>query len=157
GSLLCATASDSTMLMLYRVLLGVGMGMEFPIGQAMLSEIMPAKQRGRYIALLEGFWPLGFICAGLLAFFLLPTGGWRGVFFALAVPSVFVLIVRRYVPESPRWLEARGRHSDADLVMGRIEEKVRKAFGGRPLPEIVPSSVMIGSETGKFGFRALWS
>ena len=79
GSLLCATANDADMLVLYRVLLGVGMGMEFPIGQAMLAEILPARQRGRYVALLEGFWPLGFICAGLLAYFLLPTVGWRGV------------------------------------------------------------------------------
>src|SRR5215469_3977319 len=62
GSFLCATASDVNTLMLYRVLLGLGMGMEFPIGQAMVTEIMPARQRGRYVALLEGFWPLGFIC-----------------------------------------------------------------------------------------------
>ena len=157
GSLLCATANDPTMLVIYRILLGIGMGMEFPIGQAMLAEIMPAKQRGRYVALLEGFWPLGFICAGLLAYFLLPTVGWRGVFFALAVPSVFVLIVRRYVPESPRWLESRGRHSDADLVMGCIEERVRKAFGGRPLPQIVPSTTTVAADPGKAGFSTLWS
>lgn len=157
GSLLCATANDANMLMLYRVLLGIGMGMEFPIGQAMLSEIMPARQRGRYVALLEGFWPLGFICAGLLAYLLLPTVGWRGVFFALAIPSVFVMIVRRFVPESPRWLEARGRHSDADLVMGRIEEKVRKAFGGRALPEVVPTVRSTRTESGKAGLAALWS
>jgi putative MFS transporter len=157
GSLLCATANDANVLMLYRVLLGIGMGMEFPIGQAMLSEIMPARQRGRYVALLEGFWPLGFICAGLLAYLLLPTVGWRGVFFALAMPSVFVMIVRRFVPESPRWLEARGRHSDADLVMGGIEEKVRKAFGGRALPEVVPTVRSTRTESGKAGFAALWS
>src|SRR5215468_9009866 len=84
GSLLCATANDVNTLMLYRVLLGIGMGMEFPIGQAMLAEIMPARHRGRYVALLEGFWPLGFICAGLLAYLLLPIAGWRGMFIALA-------------------------------------------------------------------------
>src|SRR5204863_279214 len=53
GSLLCATANDVNTLMLYRVLLGIGMGMEFPIGQAMLSEVVPTRQRGRYIALLQ--------------------------------------------------------------------------------------------------------
>jgi putative MFS transporter len=156
GSLLCATANDATMLMFYRVVLGIGMGMEFPIGQAMLSEVMPARQRGRYVALLEGFWPLGFICAGLLAYFLLPLVGWRGVFFSLAVPSVFVLIVRRFVPESPRWLEARGRHADADLIMSRIEAKVRKA-SGRPLPEVAATRSMVGIEAGKAGFKALWA
>ena len=157
GSFLCATANDANTLMLYRVLLGIGMGMEFPIGQAMMSEIMPARQRGRYVALLEGFWPLGFICAGVLAYFLLPIAGWRGVFVALGVPAVFVLVVRQFVPESPRWLESRGRHIDADLVMGRIEEKVRKASGGRPLPEIEPTALSFALERGKTGFKALWA
>src|SRR5262249_46167070 len=99
GSLLCATANDSNTLMLYRVLLGIGMGMEFPIGQAMLSEIIPTRQRGRYMALLEGFWPLGFICAGLLAYLMLSVAGWRGMFIALAVPAIFVFVVRQLVPE----------------------------------------------------------
>src|SRR5436309_7198929 len=117
GSFLCAFAPDVGTLMMFRVLLGIGMGMEFPIGQAMLSEVMPAKQRGRYVALLEGFWPIGFVCAGLLAFFVLPAWGWRGVFVALGIPAVFVLVVRQLVPESPRWLESRGRHIDADRIM----------------------------------------
>lgn len=157
GSFLCAVANDATALMLFRILLGIGMGMEFPIGQAMLSEIMPAKQRGRYVALLEGFWPIGFICAGLLAYFLLPIWGWRGVFVALGIPAIFVLVVRQLVPESPRWLESRGRHIDADRVMSRIEEKVRKANGGKPLPQVEPATPSFGHEQGKSGFKALWA
>jgi len=157
GSLLCATANDVNTLMLYRVLLGIGMGMEFPIGQAMLSEVVPTRQRGRYIALLEGFWPLGFICAGLLAYILLPAVGWRGLFITLAIPAIFVFVVRQFVPESPRWLESRGRRADADLVMGRIEEKVRKALGGGPLPEVDVTTSSVGCERGKVGFKALWS
>ena len=157
GSLLCATANDVNILMLYRVLLGIGMGMEFPIGQAMLAEIMPSRQRGRFVALLEGFWPIGFVCAGLLAYLLLPVAGWRGMFVALAIPAIFVFVVRQFVPESPRWLESRGRLADADLVMGRIEEEVRRALGGRPLPAVgvTPSSVV--HERGEAGFKALWS
>jgi putative MFS transporter len=157
GSLLCATANDVNTLMLYRVLLGIGMGMEFPIGQAMLSEVVATRQRGRYIALLEGFWPLGFICAGLLAYLLLPTAGWRGLFIALAIPAVFVFVVRQFVPESPRWLESRGRWADAELVMGRIEERVRKALGGGPLPEVDVTISSVVCERGKVGFKALWS
>ena len=157
ASLLCATADDAGTLMLYRVLLGIGMGMEFPIGQAILSEILPARQRGRYIALLEGFWPIGFICAGLLAYVLLPITGWRGVFYALAIPAVFVFVVRRLVPESPRWLESRGRNVDADRIMGRIEQRVEKANGGRTLPEIEVTASSPGFERGKAGFMALWS
>jgi putative MFS transporter len=157
GSLLCATANDVNSLMLYRVLLGIGMGMEFPIGQAMLSEIVPTRQRGRYVALLEGFWPIGFICAGFLAYILLPIVGWRGIFIALVIPAFFVLVVRQFVPESPRWLESRGRRAEADAVMGQNEEKVRKAQGGGPLPEVDATASSFRSEGGEVGFTALWS
>ena len=157
GSLLCATANDVNTLILYRVLLGIGMGMEFPIGQAMLSEIVPTKHRGRYVALLEGFWPLGFICAGLLAYMLLPIVGWRGIFLALVIPAFFVLVVRQFVPELPRWLESQGRRTEADFVMGKIEEKVRKAQGGGKLPDVDVTRSSFGSEGGKVGFKALWS
>ena len=58
---------------------------------------------------MDGFWPLGFIASGVVSYFVLPQFGWRTEFALLAIPAVFVLIVRRVVPESPRWLEHRGR------------------------------------------------
>ena len=124
GSLACGFATDVTWLMIFRVILGFGMGMEFPIGLSMVSEIVPAKSRGKYVAILEGFWPLGFIAAGVLAYLTLPLIGWRGIFIALSIPAVFVFIVRRYVPESPRWLEEVGRDAEADAVTTRIEQRV---------------------------------
>lgn len=144
GSLLCGFAQNVDQLMLFRVLLGFGMGMEFPIGLSMVSEIVPAKSRGRYVAILEGFWPLGFIAAGIIAYLTLPLIGWRGIFIALSVPAVFVFIVRRYVPESPRWLEEVGRTQDADRVTTQIEQRVIAANGGKPLP-----TPMAAVDTGK--------
>lgn len=138
GSLACGFATDVTWLMIFRVILGFGMGMEFPIGLSMVSEIVPAKSRGKYVAILEGFWPLGFIAAGILAYLTLPLIGWRGIFIALSIPAVFVFIVRRYVPESPRWLEEVGRDAEADAVTTRIEQRVIKANGGQPLPAPTP-------------------
>lgn len=135
GSLMCGFADSVTALMLCRVLLGFGMGMEFPIGLSMVSEIVPAKSRGKYVAILEGFWPIGFIAAGALTFIFLPIVGWRGIFIALSVPAVFVFVVRRRVPESPRWLEDVGRRSEANAVMAGIEAHVQRAWG-RPLPAV---------------------
>jgi len=155
GSFLCAAASDLNTLLACRVALGLGMGMEFPIGQAILAEFMPAAKRGRYVALLEGFWPIGFICAGLLSYFILPLWGWRGVFVALGIPSVFVLIVRRAVPESPRWLESRGRVDEASEIMGAIERKVAAAHGG-PLPEIGTMTTTPNEARTSSGFQELW-
>lgn len=138
GSLMCGFAHSVESLMLYRVLLGFGMGMEFPIGLSMVSEIVPAKSRGKYVAILEGFWPIGFIAAGVFSYFMLPVIGWRGIFVALAIPAVFVFVVRRMVPESPRWLEDTGRMKEAADVMNHIEARVERAHGDKlPEPNIV--------------------
>ncbi|WP_439682758.1 Transporter, Major facilitator superfamily (MFS_1) [Cupriavidus oxalaticus] len=156
GSLMCGLADSVTSLMVYRVLLGFGMGMEFPIGLSMVSEIVPAKSRGKYVAILEGFWPIGFIAAGALTYLLLPVIGWRGIFIALAVPAVFVFVVRRMVPESPRWLEDVGRKSEADTVMAGIEQRVERA-SGRPLPAVSATFGGTQAPSRKTRFMELWS
>ncbi len=102
ASYLCSTAQDVESLTLFRILLGIGMGMEFPIAQSLLSEMIPASRRGRYIALMDGFWPLGFVSAGVLSYLLLERIGWRDIFLVLALPAVFVLVIRFFIPESPR-------------------------------------------------------
>ncbi|BDD93102.1 MFS transporter [Pandoraea sp. XJJ-1] len=157
GSLMCGFAHNVDSLMLYRVVLGFGMGMEFPIGLSMVSEIVPAKSRGKYVAILEGFWPIGFIVAGALSYFMLPVIGWRGIFIALSVPAVFVFVIRRVVPESPRWLEDTGRMTEASDVMNSIEAKVEKAYGRKlPAPTSTPSAPR--AQTGRKAlFAELWT
>jgi putative MFS transporter len=156
GSLLCGFATDVTWLMVFRVILGFGMGMEFPIGLSMVSELVPAKSRGKYVATLEGFWPIGFIFAGIITYFALPLIGWRGIFIALSIPAVFVFIVRRYVPESPRWLEETGRMQEADNVTTRIEQNVIKANCGKPLPAPVALADMPQRVDKRALFSQLW-
>lgn len=156
GSLMCGFASNVDQLIIFRIVLGFGMGMEFPIGLAMVSEIVPAKSRGKYVAILEGFWPLGFIVAGIVAYFALPIIGWRGIFIALAIPAVFVFIVRRYVPESPRWLEDAGRMKEADAVMTKIEKNVVLANGGKPLPAPAPMVETLERLDKRALFAELW-
>ena len=157
GSLFCGLSNDVNTLMLSRVLLGFGMGMEFPIGLSMVSEIVPAKNRGRYVAILEGFWPLGFIAAGILSYFLLPIIGWRGIFIALSIPAVFVFVVRRIVPESPRWLEDSGRLEQADTETTKFESEVMKAGGLTFLPPVVPLGSDVASQAERRGsFAELW-
>ena len=157
ASFLCAFSPNVETLAIARILLGFGMGMEFPIGQSLVSEFIPAKNRGRYIALLEGFWPIGFIAAGLLAYFILPVGGWRMVFLCEGIPAIFVLVIRRIVPESPRWLDASGQHEEANKVMLVFEEEVRKSYGQElpPVPTIKDSVAAPRSK--KFSFFELWA
>ena len=156
GSLMCGFSHSVDELMAWRVLLGIGMGMEFPIGLAIVSEIVPAKSRGRYVAILEGFWPLGFIVAGLVAYLTLPLIGWRGIFSALAVPAVFVFIVRRFVPESPRWLEDAGRLEQADRVTAEFEQRVQRASGRAELPPIYDTTPVPTQTSRGALFAELW-
>lgn len=156
GSLMCGLSHSVDELMLYRVLLGFGMGMEFPIALAMISEIVPAQVRGRYVAFLEGFWPLGFIAAGFFAYLGLSLIGWRGIFIALALPAVFVFVVRRFVPESPRWLEDAGRLDEADAVVGAFEQRVLAASGRSALPPL-PATPMAAQAESKAPRRALFA
>jgi len=128
ASLACAYAPTVEALMAFRIFLGIGLAMELPVGQSMLCEFVPAKVRGRYVAMLEGMWPVGFMAAGILAMFIVPIWGWRGAFIAEAIPAIFVLVVRRMVPESPRWLSESGQEEKAREVVAVIENKVRECL-----------------------------
>ncbi|WP_375783920.1 MFS transporter [Bradyrhizobium sp. Pha-3] len=155
GSLCCGLSTTATALGASRLLLGFGMGMEFPVAQSMVSEIMPARNRGRYIAFLEGFWPLGFIASGLLTYFVLQAADWRWVFILQAIPAVFVLVVRRYVPESPRWLASHGYSERAEATVRDIESRVRDRLGSKELPPVVRQAAAPASEV--TGVRTLFS
>lgn len=145
SSLFCALAPDVNTLMIFRLCLGIGMAMELPVGQSLVCEFIPAKNRGRYIALLEGAWPVGFVAAGILAITVLPLYRWRGAFIAEAIPALFVLIVRSVVPESPRWLAETGKIEKARELTGKIEQEVMKRLGTEsleePASEIFPEKV----------------
>jgi len=157
GSIACGLAPDVMLLGAARVLLGFGMGMEFPVAQSMILEIMPARNRGRYIAYLEGFWPIGFTVSGLLSLAVLSVASWRWVFILEGLPAIWVLVVGRRVPESPRWLASRGHADRAEATMAGIEREVQ-ARTGAPLP---PASSSLGPatavESGVGGFAGLWT
>ena len=144
GSILCAFAPNAFWLGITRLILGFGMGMEFPVAQALIAEMVPALRRGKYIAILEGFWPLGFITAGVIALLVLPhgglfsffgqRGGWRDIFFIEGLPALLLFVARRFVPESPRWLASRGEISQAYKVLENIEHNVQKLIKDETLP-----------------------
>jgi putative MFS transporter len=155
ASYLCSTAGDPVSLGAYRVLLGIGMGMELPLAQTLLSEFIPTKRRGKYLALMDGNWPIAFICAGLMSYYVVAAHGWRTMFLLGAIPSLFLFVVRRYIPESPRWLEARGKHAKASAVVEEIERKVKRAIKADVLPPVVVTAT--SHDQGPQGVRALWS
>lgn len=155
ASLALVFAWDFNSVASFRFLLGVGMGAEFPVAAALIAEFMPANKRGRYAALLEGAWPVGFIAAGAIAYFMVPAWGWRGFFALQAVLALWALVIRRSVPESPRWLASRGLTIEADRVMTGIETAVAKASGS-PLPDYDVVSVAAKTSEEPRGIRALF-
>lgn len=137
ASFAAALSWSTASLMVFRFLIGAGVGGEAPVAQALVSEYLPAQVRGRYIAIMEGFWAVGFVLSGAISFFLLPQLGWRWVFAAVGGLAIVVFWVRRAVPESPRWLAGRGREAEADAIVARLEAEVERRTGCA-LPEPAP-------------------
>ncbi|HLI29344.1 MAG TPA: MFS transporter [Chloroflexota bacterium] len=118
---LSAAATSVALLMLLRFLAGLGLGGELPVASTLVSEFAPARHRGRLVVLLESFWAYGSVLAALIGFLVVPTLGWRVALLMGALPALYTFIVRRSLPESPRYLLAHGRTAEADAVVREVE------------------------------------
>jgi len=123
GALLSAVAPSFETLLVARVIAGLGLGGELPVGATLVSEYAPRASRGRLVVLLESFWAYGAILAGVIALLVLPQLGWRGAFVVGALPALYVAFLRRALPESPRFLAEHGRAAEADAVVRRVERE----------------------------------
>ena len=124
-----------------RFLTGAGIGGEYAAINSAIDELIPAHYRGRVDIVINGSFWLGAIAGALLTIPLLdptmvnPSIGWRLAFGLGALLALGVLIVRRHVPESPRWLFIHGREKDGEQIVERIEEQVRAEDHELPAPE----------------------
>jgi MFS transporter, putative metabolite:H+ symporter len=138
---LTGLAGDITTVIVLRVLAGVAMGAVFPMPYAYGAELCPPSLRGRFTGIADCFLSIGYFLSPLLALVLIPTAtdntGWRVMFFLGALPIVFAVLAWRYVPESPRWYEARNRLAESERALEQIEARVT-AETGRPLPPLPP-------------------
>ena len=145
-----AFSVNAPMLIVSRFLAGIGIGAELTLVDAYLSELLPARLRGRYTAWAYTLGFLGVPAAGLLGRILVPLEpfgieGWRWLFVAGSLGAVIVWFVRRRLPESPRWLESVGRIAEADAIVREMESE--SAPGGPLLTPKTQETPAAGSPT----------
>ncbi|TWP53320.1 MFS transporter [Lentzea tibetensis] len=112
-----ALSPDFVTFCVFRFLAGVGLGGCIPVDFALVGEFTPAKYRGRVLAAMDGFWPLGATLCGIVSAALLPFDNWRLLLLTMVLPGLLLFWVRRSVPESPMFLVLRGRQAEAKQVI----------------------------------------
>ncbi|MHB1004989.1 MAG: MFS transporter [Chloroflexota bacterium] len=117
---LSSVATGLVMLMALRFCAGIGLGGELPVASTLMSEFAPAKWRGAMVVLLESFWAYGSVLAALIAYLVIPTWGWRVALLIGALPAFYVFVLRRGLPESPRYLISKGRMAEAAAIVRRV-------------------------------------
>lgn len=129
-SLAGAFSPNAAWLVITRFFAGIGIGGEYALGDSYLSDILPKNKRGQFISWAYTISFLGVPTVGFLARWLVPMtpfgiDGWRWLFVFGAIGSIVVWAVRAGLPESPRWLEAQGRHDEADAITREFEDAAR--------------------------------
>jgi len=121
--LLSALSPNFAILIVFRFLTGLAVGGTLPVDYAMMAEFLPARNRGRWLVMLEGFWAVGTLAVALAAWALsLADVGqsWRWIFVFTALPALIGIWLRFWVPESPLYLMRFGRADEAFAVLNRV-------------------------------------
>lgn len=146
--LLSAFSPSFTILLALRFLTGLAVGGTLPVDYAMMSEFLPAKNRGRWLVMLEGFWAIGMIAVSVAAWIASLYGvadAWRWIFVATALPALIGFGLRFWVPESPMYLLAANRGEEAKQVLNRVLRLNRKQELGADTNLIKPVAQKGGS------------
>jgi len=151
GGLLSAVAMNYEWLLVSRLIVGIGIGGEFMIGIVMLSEMVATRFRGTAIGMINvGAGGLGnFISYGLFLLLLGPLeislGGpdyvWRWTFVILAVPALFVVLYRRRLPETPRFLLSKGRVDEANRSLAILASNSLRPSDAKPPVQLSPEDL----------------
>lgn len=140
-NVLIAMSSSPEWIDLFRLGAGLGVGTQLINNDSFLAELLPRTLRGRYMAFAMAFILSGTPAAVLVGTVLTPNtpfgiSGWRWVMVVGALGGILVWFVQRYLPESPRWLETRGRLDEADAAMRQIEDAIEAECGPLPPPSL---------------------
>ena len=146
-----AFSTGFTSFAICRFFTGVGIGGEYAAINSAIDELIPARVRGRVNLAINGSFWIGAALGALISLVLLdvrvlgPQLGWRAGFLLGAVLAVAILLVRRHVPESPRWLIAHGRADEAERIVADVERRAQAERG--PLAPVTGHVVLARRDT----------
>lgn len=144
ASIAGAFAPSMIWLIVCRFFMGLGLGAEIVVGYGSIGEFIPPAVRGKWSAYLSLITNAALFCSTLLGYLIIPSIGWRAMFAVVGVGAMVVWVVRKKMPESPRWLESRGRYDEADAILRAAEaESAQK----QPLPPIVETPRTVTRQT----------
>ncbi|MFC0180524.1 MFS transporter [Thorsellia kenyensis] len=104
---LSALTNTLSLFLILRFFVGAGLGGELPVASTLVSESVPANKRGQIVVLLESFWAAGWILAALIAYFVIPTYGWRVALLLTALPAFYAIYLRLKLPDSPKFVNTQ--------------------------------------------------
>ena len=142
---------------LWRFIAGLGIGVELVTIDAYISELAPKRLRGRAFAINQSVQFLAIPFVAAVSWILVPRAplgldGWRWVVFLGSLGAIAVWVIRRSIPESPRWLAQKGRLEEANAAISKIEARVEAELG-RPLSE---PGIAASEEGGMGRFSEIW-
>ncbi|GAC1346294.1 MAG: MFS transporter [Acetobacteraceae bacterium] len=145
---------------LFRFLTGAGIGGEYAAVNATIQELIPARKRGFTDLCINGSFWLGAALGAVGSSFALdarlidPEWGWRAAFVIGGVIGFIVLLMRRFIPESPRWLMTHGQPEAASAVVDGIEARVERETGA-PLPPVPGNGLRLRRHQGDWFLASL--
>ncbi|MFG0211586.1 MFS transporter [Brevibacillus porteri] len=124
ASFASAFATGFATMLLFRFLMGLGLGAELPVASTLVNEFAPPEKRGSTVVLLESFWAVGWIAAAVISYFVIPDYGWRVAVMIGALPVVYALFARRSIPESPQFQKQAENVPIATLLTSHRTETI---------------------------------
>jgi len=128
GTFLSGFATNIELLLIFRIITGLGVGGEWATGQTYIGETFPANVRGKYCAFMQTGAPIGVALASVVGGFVAPVIGWRMSFFVSVLPALLVIFIRKKLPESDVWLERKKLVASGTMSAEALESEKGNKF-----------------------------
>lgn len=128
GTFFCGLSTSIVILLIFRIITGLGVGGEWATGQTYVGESFPPKVRGRYGAVMQTGAPFGIVLASIVGGFLAPEIGWRLCFFISVLPALLVVFIRKRLPESDVWLRREQLAQEKNKQERTLSQQENKFF-----------------------------